>query len=197
MRSKRDYIDGLSGMKRNIYFDGRLIDRTDELQQHCLDTIGLTYDQAQKPENENPMTATSHLTGERISRFTHIHQNTDDLHKKQDMTRMLCNKAVWHEAEILCDPAGGVVATFPHEKDFLNPETKDLLLKYTKRSPKMSAEDQAQFRRFPGDNLCSATGGINKVGGYHGGGSPIRSRSPSPVSTISNRAKSWCATLPA
>ncbi len=460
MRTKQDYIKGLSKMKRNIYFDGQLIDRTDELQMDCLNTIGLTYDEAEKPENQDLMTAVSHLTGERINRFTHIHQNTDDLHKKQDMTRMLCQKvggciqrcmgidasnaiynvsyeadkmnngetqyhenfkkwltrfqkedligccaqtdvkgdrmlrpsqqpnpgayvrikerlkdgivvegckvhiseasvadevlvtptrallkddkdwavsfavpgdwdglkqvvtihnlrprehykrgvtqgatdsymifdncfvpwervflagettlggamallfalfhrhsysgckpaigdlilgtaalaaeannvhkashvreklaelimttelgyaagytasdlgkpelyvpgygfvpfgpgsyiphsiycnvgrcltgeAVWREAEIVCDIAGGVPATFPHEKDFLNPETGELLLKYTKRSPNLSAEDQAQLWRMIGDSLCSASGGIAKVGGYHGGGSPI------------------------
>ena len=32
MRTKQDYIKGLSKMKRNIYFDGQLIDRTDEMQ---------------------------------------------------------------------------------------------------------------------------------------------------------------------
>ena len=48
--------------------------------------------------------------------------------------RCLSGEAVWREAEILCDIAGGVVATFPHEKDFVNPEIKDLLLKYTKRN---------------------------------------------------------------
>ena len=32
MRTKQDYINGLSKMKRNIYFDGQLIDRDDELQ---------------------------------------------------------------------------------------------------------------------------------------------------------------------
>ena len=74
---------------------------------------------------------------------------------------------------MLCDIAGGVVATFPHEGDFANPETGELLLKYTKRNPKMSAEDQAQFWRYMGDVLCSATGGITNVGNYHGGGSPI------------------------
>jgi aromatic ring hydroxylase len=447
-------------MKRNIYFDGQLIDRTDELQMRCLNTIGTTYDEAARPENRELMTAISHLTGERINRFNHIHQNSDDLHKKQDMTRMLCQKvggciqrcmgtdavnaiynvsyeadkanngatqyhenfkkwlirfqkedligccaqtdvkgdrmlrpadqpnpdvyvhikerlkdgivvegckvhiseasvadevlvlptralrpqdkdyavafavpgdwdglkqvvtihnlrereyfprgfmpgstdsymifencfvpwervflageyqhggvnallfalfhrhsysgckpaigdvilgsaalaaecnniqkaehvrkklaeiimvtelgyaagytasdlggpqvfmpgkgfvpygpgsyiphsiycnvgrclsgeAVWRESEILCDLAGGIVATFPHEKDFVNPETKDALLKYTKRSPNISVEDQAQFWRFLGDALCSATGGIRNIGAYHGGGSPI------------------------
>ena len=460
MRTKEQYFQGLSKLKRNIYCDGELIDRLDEKQKDCLNTIGTTFDETLKPENQELLTAISHLTGERISRFTHIHQNTDDLHKKQDMTRMLCGKvggciqrcmgidatnsiynvsyeadkqnngatqyhenfkkwlarfqtedlvgccaqtdvkgdrmarpadqenkeaylrilekrsdgivvsgcklhiseasvadevlvvptralrpedkdyavsfavpadwdgmkqvvtvrrfrkrddfprgfsqgatdsyvifdkcfvpwervflagewqhggtmallfalfhrhsysgckpglgdillgtaalaaevnnihkashvreklaeiimvtelgyaagytassmgkaevympgvgfipygpgtyiphsiycnvgrcltgeAVYREAEILCDIAGGVVATFPHEKDFVNPEIKDLLLKYTKRNPKMPVEDQAQFWRYLGDVLCSATGGIVCVGNYHGGGSPI------------------------
>ena len=34
-------------------------------------------------------------------------------------------------------------------------------------------EDQAQFWRYLGDVLCSATGGIHAVGSYHGGGSPV------------------------
>jgi aromatic ring hydroxylase len=460
MRTKKDYIKGLSKMKRNIYYDGQLIDRTDELQMDCLNTIGTTYDEAAKPENQELCTATSHLTGEKINRFTHIHQNKEDLHRKQDMTRMLCQKvggciqrcmgidgsnavynvsfeadkvkkgetnyhenfkkwltrfqkedlvgccaqtdvkgdrmlrpadqpnpgayvrikertkdgiivegckvhiseasvadevlvlptralrpedkdyavafavpgdweglkqvvtihnlrprdhykrgfvpgatdsymifdncfvpwervflageyqhggvcallfalfhrhsysgckpaigdvimgmaalgaevnnvhkqshvreklaelimttelgyaagytasdlgkpevyipgvgfmpygpgsfipnsiycnvgrclsgeAVWREAEILCDIAGGVVATFPHEKDFMNPATGEALLKYTKRNPNISSEDQAQFWRFLGDAMCSATAGIHNIGSYHGGGSPI------------------------
>jgi len=83
MRTKQDYIKGLSKMKRNIYFDGQLIDRDDELQMDCLNVIGTTYDEAAKPENQDLCTAISHLTGERINRYTHIHQNTDDLHKNR------------------------------------------------------------------------------------------------------------------
>ena len=74
--------------------------------------------------------------------------------------RCLSGEAVFREAEIICDISGGVTATFPHEEDFANPEIGEALLKYTKRNPKMSAEDQAQFWRFLGDELCSATGGI-------------------------------------
>ncbi|MDY0044449.1 MAG: 4-hydroxyphenylacetate 3-hydroxylase C-terminal domain-containing protein, partial [Syntrophales bacterium] len=57
--------------------------------------------------------------------------------------------------------------------DFVNPETKDLLEKYVMRNPKVSAKNIAQFWRYLGDVLCSATGGINNVGNYHGGGSPV------------------------
>jgi hypothetical protein len=59
-------------MKRNIYFDGQRIDRTDEMQMDCINTIGTTYDEAAKPENQELCTAISHLTGERINRFNHI-----------------------------------------------------------------------------------------------------------------------------
>jgi len=90
VRTKEQYIEGLRKMRRNIYVDGNKIDRDDELQMDCINTIGLTFEYAAKPEYEDLCTATSHLTGETINRFCHVHQNTDDLHKKQDMTRALC-----------------------------------------------------------------------------------------------------------
>mgnify|MGYP001765718938 CR=1 FL=1 len=37
--------------------------------------MGITFDAAFDPELRNLCTATSHLTGETINRFTHIHQN--------------------------------------------------------------------------------------------------------------------------
>jgi aromatic ring hydroxylase len=90
MRKKEQYIAGLKKMRRNIYVNGQKIDRDDELQMDCLNTIGLTFDYANNPEYADLCTATSHLTGKKISRFCHIHQSKEDLHKKQDMTRMLC-----------------------------------------------------------------------------------------------------------
>lgn len=93
MRTKQQYIEGLCKMQRNIYVDGEKIDRADELQESTLNTIGLTFDYASDPEYEDLCTATSHLTGEKINRFTHIHQSKEDLHKKQDMTRALCRVA--------------------------------------------------------------------------------------------------------
>ena len=38
MRTKEQYIQGLAKMKRNIYFDGAPIDRTDEIQMDCINT---------------------------------------------------------------------------------------------------------------------------------------------------------------
>jgi aromatic ring hydroxylase len=93
MRTKQQYIEGLRKMRRNLYVNGEKIDRTDEMQETTLNTIGLTFDYAANPEYQDLCTATSHLTGERINRFTHIHHSKGDLHKKQDMTRALCQIA--------------------------------------------------------------------------------------------------------
>ena len=87
--------------------------------------------------------------------------------------RCLTGENVYREAEIICDISGGIPATFPHERDFLNPELKDYLYKYITRNPKIAPINSAQFWRYVGDMLCSATGGIYQVGGYHGGGSPV------------------------
>ncbi|NHJ22697.1 MAG: aromatic ring hydroxylase [Candidatus Lokiarchaeota archaeon] len=87
--------------------------------------------------------------------------------------RCLTGENVYREAEIICDISGGIPATFPHERDFINPEIKDYLYKYITRNPNVDPRNAAQFWRFVGDMLCSATGGIHQVGGYHGGGSPV------------------------
>ena len=49
MRTKEEYIKGLGKMRRNIYFNGELIDRTDERQMNCLNTIGTTFNEAARP----------------------------------------------------------------------------------------------------------------------------------------------------
>ncbi|MFX1573061.1 MAG: 4-hydroxyphenylacetate 3-hydroxylase family protein [Promethearchaeota archaeon] len=92
MRTKEEYMKDLSKMKKNIFVNGERIDRLDEQQLPCIDTIGTTFDVVEDPEYGDLILAKSHLNGETINRFTHIHQNTEDLHKKQDMTRKICQK---------------------------------------------------------------------------------------------------------
>ncbi len=50
------------------------------------------YELAQMEEYKDLMTVKSHLTGEIINRFTHIHQSIDDLIKKVKMQRLLGQK---------------------------------------------------------------------------------------------------------
>jgi 4-hydroxyphenylacetate 3-monooxygenase/4-hydroxybutyryl-CoA dehydratase/vinylacetyl-CoA-Delta-isomerase len=73
--------------------DGELVSRDDSRIEPGMNVIALTYDLAQDKEYEGLFTATSHLTGERINRFCHIHQSADDLMKKQEMTRLFCHKS--------------------------------------------------------------------------------------------------------
>ncbi len=54
-----------------------------------MNAVAKTYEMAHCPEHEDVLTATSHLTGKKINRFTHIHQSTDDLIKKARMGRLL------------------------------------------------------------------------------------------------------------
>ncbi|MDQ7096421.1 4-hydroxyphenylacetate 3-hydroxylase N-terminal domain-containing protein [Desulfosporosinus sp. PR] len=92
MRTRAEYLEKLSKMNRNLYANGEKIDRLDPRQEGALNVMGLTFDAAWDPASKELCTAISHITGETINRFNHIHQSTEDLHKKQDMTRLLCNK---------------------------------------------------------------------------------------------------------
>jgi 4-hydroxybutyryl-CoA dehydratase / vinylacetyl-CoA-Delta-isomerase len=90
MRTKEQYIEGLRKMRNNIYHDGDKRDRVDEWQMDAIKIMGTTFDAPMNPELKELCTAKSHLTGETINRFCHVHQNPEDLHKKQNMTRALC-----------------------------------------------------------------------------------------------------------
>jgi 4-hydroxybutyryl-CoA dehydratase/vinylacetyl-CoA-Delta-isomerase len=54
-----------------------------------MNSVAMTYELAQHPEYEDLMTATSNLTGNKINRFAHLHQSTEDLIKKVKMQRLL------------------------------------------------------------------------------------------------------------
>lgn len=92
MRTYEQYMEKLRGMRPNVYMDGKLVSRDDPQFMPGTHTIGLTYKLVNDPDFESLLTATSHLTGEKINRYTHIHQTADDLLKKQQMTRLLCHR---------------------------------------------------------------------------------------------------------
>lgn len=92
MRTSQEYLNSLPKKNKNLYLNGRKIDRDADELMMAAKVIGFSFDAAENPETKDLATATSHLTGETINRFCHIHQNTEDLHKKQDMTRTMCRK---------------------------------------------------------------------------------------------------------
>jgi len=85
------YEESLRKLKLNVYMFGKKIENPvdDPIIRPSLNAVAATYENALKPEYEDIMTATSHLTGNRINRFTHIHRSVDDLVKKSKMGRLL------------------------------------------------------------------------------------------------------------
>jgi 4-hydroxyphenylacetate 3-monooxygenase/4-hydroxybutyryl-CoA dehydratase/vinylacetyl-CoA-Delta-isomerase len=87
-----EYLDRLKKMKNNVYIEGELVDRMDKRLRPGQNVIRVTYDCANDPKFEDICTTNSHLTGEKINRFCHIHQSKEDLLVKQKMTRLLCHR---------------------------------------------------------------------------------------------------------
>lgn len=85
------YVESIRKMNMQIYMFGEKVESAvdNPILRPSLNSVKATYDLAQLPEYEDLVTATSSLTGEKINRFTHIHQGTDDLIKKVKMQRLL------------------------------------------------------------------------------------------------------------
>lgn len=91
MKTPEEYKESLRRLKLNVYMFGKKIENVVDnlIIKPSLNAVAMTYAMALKPEFEDIMTATSHITGKKINRFTHIHQSIDDLVKKSKMGRLL------------------------------------------------------------------------------------------------------------
>ena len=90
----QEYIESLRKLKTVVYLFG---ERVENFVDHpvirpSINSVAMTYALAQNPEYQEIMTAVSNLTGERINRFCHIHQSTEDLINKVKMQRLLGEK---------------------------------------------------------------------------------------------------------
>lgn len=85
------YIESIRKLKMNIYMFGEKVESSVDhpILRPSLNSVRATYDLAEMPEHADLMVATSSLTGERINRFTHLHQSPEDLVKKVKMQRLL------------------------------------------------------------------------------------------------------------
>ncbi len=94
MKTAEQYEKSLRELKFKVYLQGELVSNIVDhpIIRPSLNSVKATYELAEKPEYEDLMTATSHLTGKKINRFCHLHQNTDDLVKKVKMQRLLGQK---------------------------------------------------------------------------------------------------------
>src|SRR5512136_140277 len=90
LKTPREYVESLRTCNKEVYMFGERIKDPAEhpFLKPTLNSIALTYELAHDQKYADLMTAVSHLTGEKINRFTHIPQNTDDLIRKVKMLRL-------------------------------------------------------------------------------------------------------------
>jgi len=95
LKTGSEYIESLRKLNMTVYMFGEKVAVPVEhpIIRPSMNAVALTYDLALDPLTEDLMTATSHLTGEKINRFNHIFQSTNDLVKKVKRQRMLGQKS--------------------------------------------------------------------------------------------------------
>jgi 4-hydroxybutyryl-CoA dehydratase / vinylacetyl-CoA-Delta-isomerase len=91
MMTAAQYEESLRKLNLVVYMFGKKIDNPVDhpMIRPSMNAVAKTYEMAGLPEFQDTMTAISHLTGKRINRFTHIHQNREDLIQKTKMGRLM------------------------------------------------------------------------------------------------------------
>jgi len=91
LMTAEQYEKRLRELNLVVYMFGERIENVVDhpIIRPSMAAVAKTYEMAHRPEHEDIMTATSHITGNKINRFTHIHQSVTDLVKKSKMGRLL------------------------------------------------------------------------------------------------------------
>jgi 4-hydroxybutyryl-CoA dehydratase/vinylacetyl-CoA-Delta-isomerase len=94
LKNGAEYIESLRKLSHVVYYKGEKIA---DVTKHPataphVRSAAMTYALASDDRYKDLATATSHLTGRTISRFTHVHQGIEDLIKKVKLFRVLGQK---------------------------------------------------------------------------------------------------------
>ncbi len=94
LKTRDEYIDSLRRVSKRVWIMGQAVENVVDhpLVRPSLNACAMTYELAQQPEYADTMRATSNLTGEKVNRFTHLHQSAADLIAKVKMLRLLGQK---------------------------------------------------------------------------------------------------------
>lgn len=94
LMTKEAYIESLRKLNLKVYVMGELVENPVDhpMIRPSLNSVAMTYELAEQDEYKDIMTAKSHLTGETVNRFCHLHQGTEDLKNKVKMQRILGQK---------------------------------------------------------------------------------------------------------
>ncbi len=94
LKTPEEYVQSLADLHLEVYLFGELVEDYvhHPMIRPSIDCMAMTYRLAAMPEYQDLVLATSHLTGKKVNRFTHIHQSTADLARKVKMQRLLGQK---------------------------------------------------------------------------------------------------------
>lgn len=94
IKTAEAYVESLRKLNMEVYLFGKRVENPvdDPIIRPSLNSVMMTYELANDPQYADLMTTVSNLTGEKINRFTHLHQSEEDLIKKVKMQRLLGQK---------------------------------------------------------------------------------------------------------
>lgn len=93
LKTKEEYLESIRQLKLPVYVMGQLVESVDHpIIRPSINSVAVTYEIAQDPLHEDLATATSHLSGNKINRFCHIHHSVEDLVKKVKLLRLMGQK---------------------------------------------------------------------------------------------------------
>jgi len=94
IKTPQQYIESVEKLRPRVFIGG---ERVENLVEHpnikpVINTIAKTYELALDPNYEDFTPAISHLTGEKISRWTHVPRSIDDLWKRRNLNLITAQK---------------------------------------------------------------------------------------------------------
>ena len=94
LKTPEQYEESLRKLNLNVWLMGERVKNVVDhpIIRPSMNSVRMTYALAQEPEHEDLMTATSHLTGQKINRFCHLHRSADDQIRKVKMQRLMGQK---------------------------------------------------------------------------------------------------------
>lgn len=94
LKTANEYVESLRKLNLEVYLFGKRVENPVDhpIIRPSLNSVMMTYELAHDPQYEELMTTTSSITGNKINRFTHLHQSEEDLIKKVKMLRLLGQK---------------------------------------------------------------------------------------------------------
>ncbi len=133
--TKESYLDRLSKKRVDLYING---ERIENFMEHynikpIIDSIGLTYELANKDEYKDLAVAQSQFINEPINRFLHIYTEKEDLIKRFKLARLMSSRlSTCNYRCVGCDILNSLYATTYDMDESLSTNYHERLKNYIK-----------------------------------------------------------------